>query len=55
MQELSGEYLLLSDGILLNVNAETGEVSSYRKRWSMDEEEIALIDTEPSITDEESS
>lgn len=42
----------LSDGILLDVNAETGEVLSYDKSWSMDEEEIALIDTEPSITDE---
>jgi len=42
----------LSDGILLDVNAETGEVSSYDKSWSMSEEEIALIDTEPSITDE---
>ncbi|AKB83072.1 ATP-dependent 26S proteasome regulatory subunit [Methanosarcina barkeri 3] len=42
----------LSDGILLDVNAETGEVSSYRKRWSMDEEELALIDTKPGVTDE---
>jgi len=42
----------LSDGIQLRVNEETGEVSSYRKRWSMDEEKIALIDTKPSITDE---
>lgn len=42
----------LSDGIQLRVNAETGEVSSYRKRWAMDEDEIALIDTKPSITDE---
>jgi len=41
-----------SDGIQVRINAETGEVSSYRKRWSMDEEEIALIDTEPGITDE---
>lgn len=41
-----------SNGILLDVNAETGEVSSYDKSWSMSEEEIALIDTEPSITDE---
>ncbi|AKB29526.1 ATP-dependent 26S proteasome regulatory subunit [Methanosarcina siciliae T4/M] len=42
----------LSDGIQLRVNAETGEVSSYRKRWSMDEGETALINTEPGITDE---
>ncbi|PAV12597.1 ATP-dependent 26S proteasome regulatory subunit [Methanosarcina spelaei] len=42
----------LSDGILLDVNAETGEVSSYDKSWSMSEEEIALIDTEPGVTDE---
>ncbi|WP_445475694.1 YcdB/YcdC domain-containing protein [Methanococcoides methylutens] len=43
----------LSDGIQLRVNAETGEVSSYRKRWSMNEDEIALIDIEPSIKSEE--
>lgn len=43
----------LSDGIILRVNEETGEVSSYNKRWSMSEEEIALIDTEPDITNEE--
>lgn len=42
----------LSDGIQVEINAETGEVSSYRKRWSMSEEEIALIDTEPGVTDE---
>lgn len=42
----------LSDGIQVGINAETGEVSSYRKRWSMSEEEIALIDTEPGVTDE---
>ncbi|BBL64869.1 YcdB/YcdC domain-containing protein [Methanosarcina mazei] len=43
----------LSDGVILRVNAETGEISSYNKRWSMSGEEIALIDKEPSITDEE--
>jgi len=42
----------LSDGIQVRINAETGEVSSYRKRWSMDKEDIALIDTEPGVTDE---
>ncbi|MDY9927065.1 YcdB/YcdC domain-containing protein [Methanosarcina sp.] len=42
----------LSDGIQVRINAETGEVSSYRKRWSMDKGDIALIDTEPGITDE---
>ncbi|KKF98927.1 YcdB/YcdC domain-containing protein, partial [Methanosarcina mazei] len=43
----------LSDGIILRVNAETGEVTSYCKKLSTSEEEIALINTEPSITDEE--
>lgn len=43
----------LSDGIILRINAETGEVTSYCKKLSISEEEIALINTEPSITDEE--
>ena len=40
-----------SDGILLDVNAETGEVLGYDKAglWMR---KRALIDTEPSITDE---
>ncbi|WP_406657851.1 hypothetical protein V7O62_04645 [Methanolobus sp. ZRKC2] len=41
------------DGIQLRVNSETGEVSSYRKTWSVDEDETELIDTEPSILDVE--
>jgi hypothetical protein len=44
-----------SDRVSLDVNAETGEVSSYYKKWSMSEDEIALIDTKPGITAEEAT
>ena len=44
-----------SDGVKIRVNAETGEVSSYRKSWSMNEDEIALIDTKPSISSSEAT
>lgn len=45
----------LSDGIQIGVSTETNEISSYRKKWSMDEDEIALIDTKPSITKEKAT
>lgn len=41
------------NGIQMRVNAETGEVSSYRKTWSINEDEVAQISNEPSITDKE--
>jgi hypothetical protein len=44
-----------SDRVSLDVNAETGEVSSYYKKWSMSEDEIALIDSKPGITEEEAA
>ncbi|MGP8323483.1 MAG: YcdB/YcdC domain-containing protein [Methanosarcinaceae archaeon] len=40
----------MSDGIRINVNAETGEVSSYRRRWSMPESQIVDISIEPTIS-----
>ncbi|WP_321431063.1 YcdB/YcdC domain-containing protein [uncultured Methanolobus sp.] len=39
----------LSDGIQVRVNAEIGEVTSYRIRWSMNEKDIITYDTEPSV------
>lgn len=45
----------LSDGIQLRVNAETGEITSYRIRWTMNEKNTAKFDTEPSIMDYEAS
>ncbi|WP_406657852.1 YcdB/YcdC domain-containing protein [Methanolobus sp. ZRKC2] len=42
------------DGIQIRVNAETGEVSTYRKTWSIDSDKVTLVDTKPSITNEES-
>ena len=42
------------DGIKIRVNAETGEVSSYRTTWLIDEEQVLRIDTKPSITEEKS-
>ncbi|ABE51178.1 hypothetical protein [Methanococcoides burtonii] len=43
----------LSDGIILNLDAETGEVVSYRKRWKMPESQVMKIDTKPSLSEEE--
>lgn len=40
----------MSDGIIINVNAETGEVSSYQRRWSMPESQIVDISIEPKIS-----
>ncbi|SFM21412.1 YcdB/YcdC domain-containing protein [Methanolobus profundi] len=45
----------LSDGIQIRVNAETGEVTSYRIRWAMSEKNMTTFDTEPSIMDSEAS
>ena len=41
------------NGIQMRVNAETGEVSSYRETWSINEDEVAQISNEPDITDKE--
>jgi hypothetical protein len=43
------------NGVQLRVDADTGEVSTYRKTWSIDEDEIALIDTKPSISSSEAA
>ncbi|SFM50442.1 YcdB/YcdC domain-containing protein [Methanolobus profundi] len=45
----------LSDGILLRVNSGTGEVRTYRKTWSMDENEVVVVSTEPDISSDEAS
>jgi hypothetical protein len=43
------------NGVKIRINAETGEVYNYRKSWSIDEDEIALVDTKPSISSNEAA
>jgi hypothetical protein len=42
-----------TDGVKIRINAETGEMYNYHKTWSIDEDEISLIDTKPSISSSE--
>ena len=44
---------LISDGVTISVNSETGEVSSYREHWEVLDENKYTVDNESILTEEE--